>query len=57
MRDHAFKTGMSRDQASFLPARIDDYVGPDSPVRAIEAYVEAFPVRTQGGAPASGTDN
>ena len=39
MTNRAFKTGTSREQASFLPARIEDYVGPDNPVRGIEAYV------------------
>jgi transposase len=39
MTNRDFKTGQSRDQGSFLPARIEDYVGPDNPVRGIEAYV------------------
>jgi transposase len=39
MTNHAFKSGESRDQASLLPARIEDYVGPDNPVRAIESFV------------------
>jgi transposase len=39
MTNHAFKTGESRNQASLLPARIEDYVGPDNPVRAIESFV------------------
>src|SRR5208282_6915925 len=39
MTNRNFKTGQSRDQGSFLPARIEDYVLPDNPVRAIEAYV------------------
>ena len=39
MTNRDFKIGQSRDQGSFLPARIEDYVGPDNPVRAIEAYV------------------
>ena len=34
-----FKTGQSREQGSFLPPRIADYVGADNPVRAIDAYV------------------
>jgi hypothetical protein len=42
MTNHAFKTGESRDQASLLPARIADYVGPDNPVRAIESFVCAL---------------
>src|SRR6202167_4112026 len=39
MTNRTFKTGESRDQASLLPARIEDYVGPDNPVRAIESFV------------------
>src|SRR5258705_12958708 len=42
MTNHAFKTGESRNQASLLPARIEDYVGPDNPVRAIESFVGAL---------------
>lgn len=34
-----FKTGSCREQQSLLPPRMDDYVGPDNPVRAIDAYV------------------
>ncbi|MHC2291665.1 transposase [Bradyrhizobium barranii subsp. barranii] len=39
MTNRTFKTGESRDQASLLPARIEDYVRPDNPVRAIESFV------------------
>lgn len=42
MTNHAFKTGESRDQACLLPARIEDYVGPNNPVRAIESFVCAL---------------
>jgi transposase len=42
MTNRAFKTGESREQASLLPARIEDYVGPDNPVRAIESFVCAL---------------
>jgi len=34
-----YKTGSLRQQALLLPARIEDYVGRDNAVRAIEAYV------------------
>lgn len=40
--DRTFKSGVSRDEAALLPARIDDYVGADNPVRAIESYVDAL---------------
>ena len=42
MTNHAFKSGESREQASLLPARIEDYVGRDNPVRAIESFVCAL---------------
>src|SRR5438132_3360181 len=42
MTNRTFKTGESRDQTSLLPARIEDYVGPGNPVRAIESYVCAL---------------
>src|SRR5213079_1674927 len=39
MTNRIFKVGQTREQGSFLPPRIEDYVAPDNPVRAIEAYV------------------
>jgi transposase len=48
MTNHAFKTGESRNQASLLPARIEDYVGPDNPVRAIESFVCALDLARLG---------
>jgi len=39
MTGRKYKSGQDRQQASFLPPRIEDYVGPDNPVRAIDAYV------------------
>jgi transposase len=39
MTNRPFKTGESRQQSSLLPPRIEDYVGPDNPVRAIESFV------------------
>jgi transposase len=43
-----FKTGESREQASLLPARTEDYVGPDNPVRAIESFVCALALSKLG---------
>jgi transposase len=48
MTNHAFKTGESRNQASLLPPRIEDYVGPDNPVRAIESFVCALDLAKLG---------
>jgi transposase len=42
MTDRAFKSGESREQSSLLPPRIEDYVGPDNPVRAIDSFVCAL---------------
>ena len=42
MTNRIFKTGESREQPCLLPARIEDYVGPDNPVRAIESFVCAL---------------
>src|SRR5204863_393344 len=39
MTNGIYKTGACREQSSLLPPRIDDYVGRDDPVRAIEVYV------------------
>jgi transposase len=48
MTNHSFKSGVSRDQASILPARVEDYVGRDNPVRAIEAFVDALELEALG---------
>jgi hypothetical protein len=42
MTTRTYKSGQSRDQASFLPPRIEDYVGKDNPVRAIDGSVDAL---------------
>jgi transposase len=42
MANRRFKTGENRDQANLLPPRIEDYVGPDNSVRAIESFVCAL---------------
>jgi transposase len=39
MTNRTFKSGICREQESLFPPRMDDYVGPDNPVRAIDAYV------------------
>src|SRR6266705_2475766 len=48
MTNHAFKSGESRDQPCLLPPRIEDYVRPDNPVRAIESYVCALDLAKLG---------
>src|SRR5918996_1018530 len=42
MTNRTYKTGVSREQVSLLPPRVEDYVGPDNPVRAIDSYVDAL---------------
>jgi transposase len=48
MTNRPFKTGASREQTSLLPPRIEDYVGPDNPVRAIESFVGALDLAKLG---------
>ncbi len=48
MTNCTFKTGESREQVSLLPPRIEDYVGADNPVRAIESFVCALDLAKLG---------
>ena len=48
MTNRPFKTGESREQASLLPPRIEDYVGSNNPVRAIESFVCALDLAKLG---------
>src|SRR5215813_490576 len=48
MTNRTYKAGGCREQLSFLPPRVEDYVGPDNPVRAIEAYVGALDLENLG---------
>src|SRR5512146_1889725 len=48
MTNRPFKSGESRDQESLLQPRIEDYVGPDNPVRAIDSYVNALDLARLG---------
>lgn len=48
MTNRTFKSGMSREQPSLLPARVEDYVDRSNPVRAIEAYVSALDLENLG---------
>lgn len=45
MTTRSYKIGQSREQVSLLPACIEDYVGVDNPVRAIDAYVDSLDLR------------
>lgn len=48
MTNRTFKTGECREQGRFFPARMDDYVGRDNPVRAIDAYVRSLDLAKLG---------
>jgi hypothetical protein len=42
MTNRTYKSGSCREQVSFFPPRLEDYVGRDNPVRAIEAYASSL---------------
>ena len=48
MTNRTYKSGQSRDQASFLPPCLEDYVSRDNPVRAIDAYVDSLDLTELG---------
>jgi transposase len=48
MTIRSFKTGVSREQPSFLPPRVDDYVGRDNVARAIDAFVDMLDLEKLG---------
>jgi transposase len=48
MTNRTFKSGESREQSSLLPSRVEDYVGPDNPVRAIDGFVGAIDLAELG---------
>lgn len=37
-----YKSGTAREQGLLLPARVEDYVAADNPVRAVDAYVDSL---------------
>ena len=41
-------TGEDRSQLLFLPGAVDDYVGPDNPVRFIDAFVDGLDLEAAG---------
>jgi transposase len=43
-----FIEGEARSQSTLFPERLDDYVGEDNPVRAIEVFVEGMDLRKLG---------
>ena len=43
-----FVEGISRDQTTLFPEKLDDFIAEDNPVRVIDAFVEALDLRTLG---------
>ena len=41
-------TGHDRSQTLLLPESLDDYVGPENPVRFIEAFVDGLDLAAVG---------
>jgi transposase len=48
MTKRSYKIGHSRKQVSLLPPCIEDYVGRDNPVRAIDVYVDSLDLNGLG---------
>src|SRR5437899_2921055 len=46
--NRTYKSGQSRDQVSFLPPCLEDYVGRDNPVRAVDVYVDSLDLNELG---------
>ncbi len=44
----AHLSGHDRSQRLLLPEAVDDYVGPDNPVRFIEAFVDELDLSAAG---------
>jgi len=43
-----YKQGVERQQGLFLPAKVDEYVSQDNPVRAIDVYVDSIDMEAMG---------
>ena len=43
-----YMTGTPRSQSLLLPERVDDYVGPNNPVRFIDAFVDGLDLAAAG---------
>jgi len=48
MSKRKYKQGQDRQQGMLMPARVEDYVGEENPVRAIDAYVESIDLAELG---------
>ena len=43
-----FVVGLDRSQSTLFPARLDEYVGEDNPVRAVDIFVDGLDLRKLG---------
>lgn len=43
-----FIEGASRSQATLLPECLDDYIGEDNPIRAVDVFVEQLDLAAMG---------
>ena len=43
-----FVEGVARDQGGLFPAHLDDFVGEDNPIRAVDAFVDMLDLRELG---------
>jgi transposase len=50
-----YKNGVDRSQGMLLPPRVEEYVGEDNAVRAIDAYVESLDLESLGFQHATGS--
>ncbi len=43
-----YVTGTDRSQTTLFPDRLEDFVGADNPVRAVDAFVDGLDLRDMG---------
>jgi transposase len=48
MNERQYKQGIERQQSYLLPPSMEEYIGEDNPVRAIDSYVESLEMGTLG---------
>jgi len=55
MKKRQYKRGIDREQGFLLPPSVEEYVGEDNPVRAIDSYIESLDLVQMGFKHADGT--
>ena len=48
MNQSPYKQEIERQQSFLLPPSIEEYVGEDNPIRAIDSYVETLDIKSLG---------